>query len=207
MCTKMTTYEIWNLIIQAAVGMGTLLVAALAIWGNLVRSWWSGPKLEISLLNPLGELTYLTNGTPVRYYHLKVKNIRKWSPAQNVRVVLTKVFQPAADGSWVDRSFSGPLQLTWQFPQFHVQFPSIGPDDVSDLGCIPKGQRFSLTPYVIPNGFNGFVEANQSIRVEVTAVANNGQSKSLLIEIAWNGYWRDEAAEMRRHLVVKEVTG
>lgn len=207
MCTKMTTYEIWNLIIQGAVGVGTLLVAAIAIWGNLIRSWWSGPKLKIRLHNPMGEPTTLTDGTPVRYYHLRVTNGRKWSPAHNVRVLLAKVFQPAADGSWVDRSFSGPLQLTWQFPQFHVQFPSIGPDDVSDLGCIQRGRRFSLTPYVIPNNFNGFVEANQSIRVEVVAVADNGQSKPNLIEIAWNGNWSDEAGEMSRHLVVKEVTG
>ena len=51
---KMTTYEIWNLIIQGAVGVGTLLVAAIAIWGNLVRSWWSGPKLRLRLHNPMG---------------------------------------------------------------------------------------------------------------------------------------------------------
>ena len=203
----MTEYEIWNLIIQGAVGVGTLLVAAIAIWGNLARSWWSGPELRIRLLNILGELTKITNGTPVRYYHLIVTNDRKWSPAQNVRVLLTKILQPAADGSWVDRSFSGPLQLTWQFPQFHVRFPFIGPDDVSDLGYIPKGQKFSLSPYVVPNNFNGFVEGNQSIRVEIIAVADNGQSRPILIEIAWNGNWSDEAGEMSRHLVVKEVTG
>ena len=206
MCVKMTTYEIWNLIIQGAVALGTILIAAIAIWGDLVRSWLSGPKLKVRLLNRLGELTNLSDGTPVWYYHLKVTNDRKGSPTHKVRVVLTKIFQPAADGSWVDRSFSGPLQLTWQFPQFHVQFPSVGPDHVSDLGCIVKGRQFVLTPYVTPNNFKGFVGANQSIRVEVMAVADNGQSKPTLIEIAWDGNWSEEPEKMSRHLVVKEVT-
>jgi hypothetical protein len=202
----MTTYEIWNLIIQGTVGVGTLLVVAMAIWGNLIRSWWSSPKLKICLHDPLGELVPTTNGPPVRHYHLRVTNGRKWAPAHNVRVLLAKVFQPAADGSWVDRSFSGSLQLTWQFPAFHVQFPSIGFDEVCDLGCISKRGQFSLTPYVIPTNFNGFVGANQSIRLEIVAVADNGQSKPILIEIAWNGNWSDEDIEMGRHLVVKDVT-
>jgi len=201
----MTCYEIWSLIIQGAVAVGTLIVAIIAIWGNRIRSWWSGPKLKIYLHNPMGELTKLNDGTAVRYYHLRVVNGRKWSPAHNVRVLLTKIFQPAADGRWVDRSFSGPLQLTWQFPQFHVRFPFIGPDDISDLGCIVEGQQFAITPYVVPNNFNGYVGPNQRIKVEVIAVADNGQSEPVLIEIAWDGNWSDDTAEMGRHLVVKEV--
>lgn len=173
----------------------------------MVRSWWPGPKLRVLPHNPLGELTTLADGTPVRYYHLTVTNDRKWSTAHNVRVLLTNIFQPAADGSWVDRSFGGPLQLTWQSPELHEQYPSIGPDYVSDLGCIVKGRQFGLTPYVIPNDFNGFVGPNQSIRVKVVAVADNGKSEPALIEIAWNGNWSDEAEEMGHHLIVEKVTG
>jgi hypothetical protein len=203
----MTAYESWNLIIQGVIGFGTLVLASIAIWGNLVRSWLSGPKLKVRLLNPLGELITLSDGTPVRYYHLKVTNGRRKSAARNVEVLLTKIFQPAADGSWVDRSFSGSLQLTWQFPLYNQRYPLIGPDRVCDLGCMVRGQRFNLTPYTTPNNFTGFVEANQSIRVEVVAAADNGESKPTLIEIVWNGRWSDEAEEMRRYLVVKEVTG
>ncbi len=199
----MTTYEIWSLIIQGLVGVGTLLVAAIAIWGNLIRSCWSGPKLKVSLHNPMGELTKLNDGTAVRYYHLRVTNSRKWSPAHNVRVLLTKIFQTAADGRWVDRSFSGPLQLTWQFPQFHVRFSFIGPDDISDLGRIIKGKQFTVTPYVVPNNFHGYVGPNQRVKVEVIAVADNGQSEPVLIEIAWDGDWTDDSTEMGSHLVVK----
>jgi len=205
MCVKMTTYEIWSLIIQGLLGIGTLLLAVLAIWGGLFRSWWSGPKLKVLLHNPLGELMNLNDGRPVRHYHLRVVNGRKWAPANNVRVLLTKIFQPTEDGRLVDRSFSGPLQLTWQFPQFHAQYSFIGTDDISDLGCIIKGDRFVITPYITPNNFTGFVSPNQRIKLEVVAVADNGQSDPILIEITWDGAWNDDNEEMGRHLVVKEV--
>jgi hypothetical protein len=201
----MTCYEIWSLIIQSVVGAATLLIAIIAIWGNLFRSWWSGPKLKVFILNPLGEVNPLNDGTPVRNYHLKVTNSRKGAPAYNVRMILTKIFQPAADGRLVDRSFSGPLQLTWQFSAMHPQFSLIGPDDICNLGSIKKGERFGLMPYIVPNNFTGYVEANQKLQAEVVAVADNGQSEPIHIAIAWDGIWSDDTMEMSRHLVVKEV--
>ena len=201
----MTTYKIWSLIVQGLVGVGTLLLAAVAIWGNLFRSWLSGPKLRVSLHDPTGELITLKDGRRARYYHLRVTSHRNWAPAHNVRLLLTKIFQPAADGRLVDRSFSGPLQLTWQFPEFHPRFSFIGPDDICDLGSIIKGERFAITPYVVPNNFTGYVGSNQRIQVEVVAVADNGQSQPIRLEIAWDGTWSDETEEMGRHLVVKEA--
>jgi len=111
----MTRYEFWSLIIQGIVGAGTLIVAIIAIWGALVRSWLFGPKLKVSLLNPKGEINPLSDGTQVRYYHLKVTNNRKRAPAQNVRVLLTKIFQLAADGGLVDRSLVVHFNLPGSF--------------------------------------------------------------------------------------------
>ena len=160
---RMTGYECWSLIIQGAVAVGTLLVAITAIWGDLIRSWWSGPKLRVLIHDAKGELNRQNDGRLVRYYHLRVANDREWAPARNVRVLLTKVFQPAADGHWVDRSFSGPLQLTWQFAQFRPRFLFIGPDEICDLGSIIHGERFAMSPYEMPNNFTGFVLSGEKI--------------------------------------------
>jgi hypothetical protein len=203
---RMTGYEFWSLIIQGAVGVGTLLVAITAIWGDVIRSRWSGPKLRVSIHDAKGELNWLNDKRPARYYHMTVINDRRWSPAHNVRVLLTKVFQPAADGRWVDRSFSGPLQLSWQFPESHPMFPVMGPDRICDLGFIVKGERFRLSPYVVPNNFTGYVSSNEKILVEVVAVADNGESLPARVEITWDGEWSDEETEMSRHLVVKDST-
>jgi len=201
----MTSYKIWNLIIQAAAAVGTLILALYAIWGNFIRSRYFGPKLKVFLLNPTGELNPLNDGRQCRNYHLKVTNSRKGTPAHNTQVFLMKIFRSAADGTLVDRSFSGPLQLTWQFPEYHPQLLSVGPDRLCDLGRMIHGNPFELMLYFTPNNFTKDVEANQKIQVEVVAVAGNGESKPIRIEIAWDGHWSDDTIEMNHHLVVKEV--
>ena len=201
----MKSYKIWNLVIQAAVAVGTLLLAFIAIWGDRIRSRYLGPKLKVSLLNPWGELNPLNDGRQCRNYHLKVTNNRQGTPAHNTQVLLMKIFRSAANGALVDKSFSGPLQLTWQFPQYHPQLLSIGPGRLCDLGRMIYGSPFELMLYFTPNNFTKDVEANQKIQVEVVAVADNGESEPTRIEIAWDGKWSDDTIEMSRHLVVKEV--
>jgi hypothetical protein len=43
------------------------------------------------------------------------------------------------------------------------------------------------------------------MRVEVQAIADNAESKSLFLEIAWDGVWSEDTVAMRAHLVVKVV--
>ncbi len=203
----MTDAEFWGLIIQGIGAFFTLFVAILAIWGHFFRSWLAGPKLEICLHDPQGEVNYLQDGTPARYYHLKVANKRRGAQAKNVRVVLTKILKPAADGTWANQALSGPLQLTWQFPHSHPQYPTIGPDDFCDIGNLIKGKMFILTPYVRPNNFVGFIGPNQRMQIEVMAIADNAESNSLCVEIAWDGNWSDDTLQMQRYLVVKEASG
>jgi len=207
--TTMTRFEIWSLVVQAVVGIGTLLVAIAAIWGEFFRSRWTGPRLRVSLLNPIGELTMVKSKQTrkqARYYHLKVSNDREWPAAENVRVVVTKIFA-LADGHWVDRSFSGPLQLRWQFAKSHPRFAYVGPDVICDLGRVVQGGRFELRPYDCPGNFTGYLSEGGQMLVELVAVADSGKSEATRIEITWDGQWSDKDAEMSRHLVVKEVKG
>ena len=84
----MTCAELWSILVQGLVAVGTLLLAVIAIWGDWIRHRLLGPNLTINLLDTEGTLNHITDGTPGRYYKLKVSNSRKWSPAINVRVIL-----------------------------------------------------------------------------------------------------------------------
>lgn len=198
--------KIWELFIQGMAAAGTVAVAILAIWGEWVREKLAGPKLQLTLHDPEGEPLTISDGTPARFYHVKVINKRRWSPAKNVRVLLVKLNKPAADGSFPAAALSGPLQLTWQHPQFHPVFPTIGPDDVCDLGNLQQGRGFVLAPYVTPNNFQGFLRSPGKLRAELIAVADNAESAPLLVEIAWDGQWSDDTNEMKNHLVVKQIS-
>ncbi len=151
-----------NLIVAIIAALGTWAIAIIAIWGESIKSHFGGPKLEIALLDPEGKITTFGDGTPVRYYHLTISNKRRWNQAHNVRVVICKITKPAADKSFThEEPLSGPLQLHWQFPFVHPQYPTIGPDDICDLGFLKKGEHFELATYIKPNNINTKLASNQ----------------------------------------------
>lgn len=202
----MTSAERWNLAIHALGVLASVIVAILAIWGDYFRSRFAGPILTLNLVSPDGERTSWTGDVPTRFYHLRVRNDRRWAPGRNVRVVVTRIARVAADQSLAPLPMSGPLQLTWQFPQTSPQYPTIGPDHTCDLGFVVPNQDFSLSPYIVPNNFQETVKPGSRMRAEVQAVADNAESKAVFVEIAWDGVWSEDTAEMRRHLVVKTVS-
>jgi hypothetical protein len=86
------------------------------------------------------------------------------------------------------------------------QYPTIGPAEICTFGSLIKGKRFTLSPYVTPNNFVGYLDSNQQMLIEIKAVADNGESTPLNIEITWDGNWSDDARTMQNHLVVKAST-
>lgn len=198
------------LVAQCFTAFGTVLVAILAIFGDLFRR---RPKLELSVHTPGGELTTVSNGsgtkTPALYYHVRVRNMRKSVPARHVRLVCTKVSRKGPNGTFVLEPETVEAQLCWIFPKAHPQFPIIASEDTCDLGHLVKdGDRFALLPYMWPNNFRGFVSANETICVYLIARADNYTSKKpYILEISWDGIWVDDRDEMKCHLVVKQLDG
>ncbi|MET0850730.1 MAG: hypothetical protein ABW020_06330, partial [Candidatus Rokuibacteriota bacterium] len=59
-----------------------------------------------------------------------------------------------------------------------------------------------------PEGFPGRLNAHQRMRVDLLAeVDDSDEQEEACIEIAWDGQWRDDAAEMEQHLLVRQVPG
>lgn len=202
---------LWTAIAEGAAAIATFLAIVVAIWGNRLRqNLGLRPKLVVALNDPPSELTQVATKDkplfPAWYYHVRVRNERSWAEAKNVRVVITHLFKPAADGSLVRQPLSGPLQLMWRFAVYKPLYMTLGPDEVCDLGHLHKGEHFRLTPYVYPSNFNGFLEANERLRVVIRAVADNAESEPFCVDISWDGQWADGKQEMSDHLVVREVT-
>src|SRR6267143_1148957 len=163
----MTQQECWSLVIQGAVAAGTLALAVLAIWGDFVRSILASPQLYVRLNSVEGELTYLSDGQPIRYYHVAVGNGRRWAPARNVRVFLRRLERPGPDGNWQPAMASTLIPLTWQFPQFVPEsVTTVGPDRLCDFGAVTKQgvPLFRLTPEFEPNNFRGTLVGGERLR-------------------------------------------
>lgn len=200
-------YQLIEMIINILIAIGAITVSILAIWGEKVRNWLAGPKLEISLHDTRGNLTSRQSGQRTIYYHVKIVNKRTWSPARRVRILCTSIAKRASDGSFVQEPLLIPVQLTWAFPTFHELLPTIRKDDICDLGFLDENSnQFKLSLYLYPNNFRGFISANEAMRISLVVSADNYTSKShYVIEISWNGKWSSNLEEMKKYLVVKAI--
>lgn len=186
--------------------IGTVAVAIMAIWGNWVRARLAGPQITLALRDARGDVNPRNDGTREIYYHVVVRNRRRWSPAEAVRVLVVGLAKRRPDGSYFAEPLVVPLQLTWAFPTFHELFPTIADSDTCDFGAVDEHSgRFRLSTYITPNNFRGYIAAGEAMRVTLVASAHNGNSEPLVLEVSWDGRWAAELDEMQRHLVIKPV--
>ena len=184
---------------------GTITLAAVALWGHIIRTRWLGPKLRVALKYPKGEVSMFSDGVVSRYYHLRVWNERRASPAHNVRVVIRTLYRPKADGAMSQTTLSGPLQLAWQFQGANPQFQTVGAESTCDLGYLRKGEHFTLSALFPHISFDPTVKKGQKIIVGLVALSDKGESNELKLEITWNGMWSDDSDEIVKHLVIKQL--
>lgn len=193
------------MISQWFVAGGTILLAIVAVFGGWLKQKVWQPRLALSLVNPAGEHSLSSKGVKLRYYHLSVRNNRRYCPAHNVRVLVTRFSRPDADGHFRKSEFTGAVQLAWQFAQTVPQFPTIGPEMICDLGFIRSNDCFRLVTITHPLKLDPSVKATETVRLTLKAVCDETESKPLGLEISWNGSWSEDTEQMRRNLVIKEI--
>lgn len=200
----------WNLVIQFFIALGTIVVAILAIWGNLFRSILIPPKLKIVGQNLRGELTQLVGSnfnSRVVYYHLKVVNGRTWSTAKNCKVLLTEVHLRSPNGQFQRVSLNAFPSFRWTPAELTGLTLDISHEQIFDFGrVIENANRFEPTLSIYPNNFNGFVTANSVVRYTLKIVAEGYESKKTQVfEVAWNGNWSDNMDIMSQNLIIQEI--
>ena len=195
------------LVIDSVSAVLTLIVIIVAIWGERIRQLWTTPKLHISLDSSKGVLNVRNDRKKARYYILNVENKRRSAPAKNVRVLLANILKRTPDGaSWQEMNFSKPVHVTWRWPDIVPPYTTVGPKQQSTFGYVVEGeQHFCLQLYWHPNNLDPKLPAKEPFRLEFKAVSDVAESNVLLIEIAWDGQWKEGNEEMQKHLTIKEI--
>lgn len=191
----------WAEILEA---IGSLVVAVLAIWGDQVRAWLFGPKLELSLAHDVPDLTNRNDGKKALFYHLRITN-HGHTLAEAVTVRCTSIWRKAADGKYRSEQLLYPVLLRWTPAELGRVLVSVRTSDVCDLGSLVENEaRFEIAALVRPNNFRGSVAGNESIVVGIEAIGKNVTSKPYFVEISWDGVWSPNINEMAaQHLVVR----
>lgn len=209
--------QFWlNWWVNIAVAIGTISAVIVALFGQAFRAKFFPPKLALKLIHPEGEktkqrLTWFDGNQQkerwedVRYYHVQVQNYRRWSPANQTQVFLTKLEEPGPDDD-LQVTWRGDIPIGWRHQDVHPTARTIGPAADCDLCSVVKGKWLQLHPLVTPYNLNAQRGEKSILVLTLQARSNEGDSSLVRIQIAWDGEWNDGADEMKRHLTVKVLS-
>lgn len=189
---------------DAVTAFGTLVLAALAIWGDRIKDWLFGPRLELSLVDKRGDRARRNNGRDVIYYHLRVKNRRR-AVAKSVQVLVQGLSRRIRGGAFVADKVVYPLPLVWTPAEMRQSSRDVFGTSTCDFGFLDlMSPGFELATQLRPNNFRGSVSVGDSVRFEVIAAGENVYfTKPLVLQVSWDGNWVDEP--IGDHLVIEQV--
>lgn len=194
--------------------IGTISVAALAVWGPAIVRRCFGPKLRIRDHRMRGTATPIQrNGTVVGtgwFYLLKVVNERPYSPADRVEVWLKRLQRRTPDGGFEDLELSTPLPFHWSPSELRLSQPTVTDEQVFDFFAVicidQKPPMASCRLRARTHNFQGDLSSGGCLRYWLVVVAGNAYPQpAQAFEVAWTGGWSKDGDEMRRFMTVKEV--
>lgn len=200
----------WNWWVSFAVAFGTLLTVAVALFGDKLRAKLFPPRLNITLRSKEGEKTQLSNALTgqflddTRYYYILVSNARRWSPAEQTQVFLTRLEEPGPSGE-LQVMWFGEIPIRWRNQEYVPVLRTIGPDADCDFCRVEKKGRLVLMPLVPANNLpTVWTEACKFVAT-LQARSNLKDSRILRVLVAWDGQWDDGVEEMKKHLVIESA--
>ena len=204
--------------LKVAGAVATMSAVVVALFKDAIISRLFPLKLEIELLNSVGEWSPIRmqwqneqgqieqKDSEARYYHLRVSNKRPWRVATNVQVYLLSVEEPGPDKrfqlKWVNA-----IPMTWRHREIYPLTRTVGSPIDCDLCSVVKEGYLQLHLLIAPNALPTHLEGEQFMVLTVEARANEGVSKIRRIQIAWDGQWDKADSEMQKHVRIEDVTG
>jgi hypothetical protein len=213
-------WQFWTDWTVKALGtLATVLAVFVALFGSRLRHWLDPPKLVISLASAEGfpavryiinlktnEAEHQTNGF---WYHVRVDNKNRSTPATGVHIFLLLIEVPDASGDFKP-VWNGYAKIGWR-NDHNPEPKNIGYHAECDLCYVLSDPReIGLSPIirgqVAPETFQATPQTSTRpirIAMELQARGIESESKVLRVEISWDGEWSEDVAQMKRHFVVK----
>lgn len=158
-----TAWQFWlTWITQVAIAVGTIAAVIVALFGGWLRARFAPPKLVLGLENELGVKTPVNLTAPdgstrealSRWYHVRVDNKRRWSPATQVQVFLLRIEEPDASGEY-QITWLGEIPIRWRDQEIKPLVRTIGYAADCDLCSVVKDKWVELHPLIAPMALAG----------------------------------------------------
>lgn len=140
----------WNWWVNVAIAIGTIATVVVALFGQALRLKLFPPRLKLLLANPEGERTPVLitwrdeKGEPrertesARYYHVRVVNERRLSPATNVQVFLIGMEERGPDGQ-LQVTWTGDVPMRWRHQEVFPPVRTVGSRQIAIFSILLRG--------------------------------------------------------------------
>lgn len=159
--------------------------------GNFGTSGTSG--------NPFPNISPMSIGPEVIYYHLRIKNQRPSIIVNKCRVLLKELHsKDPITQEYKKLTLVVPPNFQWTPAETSPPAIDFITEQILDFGYLTKGAD-AFTPAVSPryNSFKGNLKANEIIKYTLEIQANNAKPKIVEIEVSWDGIWNSNLDKMK----------
>lgn len=198
--------------------IGTISAVAAAVFVSFIPKLFR-PILEIGVRDAFGVRQQVLLEIPnsaysrdawAQYFHIEVRNQRRWVKAHNVAVFLLRM-EEWTSGKWVQVWAGGGLRLAWGHEYATGSLRDVGPPASADLLHVVQdvdpahSKWLQLTPTVQPYKLE--LRRRDPCRLRLTLRARSDESDSglLVVLVDWNGQWADEPDAMAQHISVAAI--
>lgn len=202
----------WYMVVNALVAAGTIGAVFAALFGQAIRARFFPPIFETKILKLAGEPCPLTDqtGKPVgdgRYYHLNVRNTRRWTPATHSQLRLIRVETHGHDGQ-LQIKWDGDIPIRRRHQEFYPTEAVIGSPIHYDLCAIQKTGAIPmliLEPIVPANNLPIQWSGDTHFIASFQLKCSERDSQVVRVQFDWDGTWQEGDAEIQKHFKLKEA--
>lgn len=199
--------------INAGVAAGTFAAAFAAIFGEWLKSKLFRPKLDVVLSTNRETLSTIKlpdesgqrREHAVRWYHLAVRNRRRWPTATEVQINLLRIEQRGYDDEWQE-VWRGLAPMRWRFQEVLPITRTVGPIAEFDVCTVVQNKYLQLMLLFEIPSIPVRYQDEVTLIISVQAASSESESPVRRFKISWNGSWSDSDEEMNRNLTIKPVT-
>lgn len=204
--------QFWlNWIVQAFIALGTVSAVLYALFGPWLRSRLFPPRLTLDLPDAKGMKTDVqvrsdagARDTTALWYHVRVENKRRWSPATRVQVFLLRIEEPDASGRPAT-TWRGEVPILWSVNEAHPRERTIGYPALCDLCSLVKEKWLQLHPIIAVLAMKHQRREACDLTLHLQARGMEADSNLLCVRVTWDGGWEDDTEAMAKRLVVQVV--
>lgn len=216
--TEPSNFHFWmDWGVQAIVGVGTLMVAAVAIFADAIKAKFV--KLTVAIdssrgtyqpfmrvLRNGGQVVALTSGSiPAQHYQLRVSNSSRYFPSHRTMLWLLKLDRKYGDDLKTD--WRGEIPLTWQHEDFLPGPRVIGKHSVlADLVCLSSEGIVAIQVRNPPIAFPQEIKGACELWLTVQARSDESSSNEYRVHIKWDGVWDAESNRTKAELSIRDLS-